>query len=236
MNPLIKAPAEVATGRDMYRHRAIVPDSMKKASPEQQYTDVTPEVFKKLADAMPDVTPEVFRSPLILENMTKNMTAGLITQFLPRKPVEGRGSIENTPLLQRFQALPFTDRKQFNDQIRELERNAADDYLTRHRKAIEVVNRAKTEGLSPVLREVAKQTKDPKLIQQAVDLWIAEKNGVTGDERRILALPVEQRAQYIASQLKSASPEEKTAIIRNYARKRILTEGVAAPLAELLKP
>lgn len=228
LNPIIKAPLEIATGRDMYRHRNIVPETMKKASPELQYTDRTAEVFKQLAQAMPDVAPEVFRSPLMLENMTKNMTAGLITQFLPRKPVEGRSDLENTPLGQRFQAVPYTDSSEFEDRMEKLERETADEQLTRFRNADKLLKENKGQDLKALVQKsIAAHGADRKQVEKLVDLWTAEQRGITPQERRIMALPVAQRAEYIIGELSGKTPEQRAAIIRSYATKRILTEGVA---------
>lgn len=230
LNPMLKAPLEFATGRDMYRHRQLVPDTMKKASPEEQYTERTPEVFKKLAGAMPDVTPEVFRSPIMLENLTRNLTAGLITQFLPRKPIQGRSTLENNPLLQRFQALPYTDQQEFKVEMEQLERSAADEFLKRHRQAKKLME----DNPSASLKElVASSNKDPKLIRHLADLYVAKENGATQKDRQIIGLPAEQRAQYVISELKNLNPDEKKSKIRELARKRILTEAVADEMLKL---
>lgn len=228
LNPVIKAPLEVATGRDMYRHRNIVPKTMEKASPELQYTDRTAEVFKKLGEAMPDVAPEVFRSPLMLENMTKNMTAGLITQFLPRKPVEGRSDLENTPLGARFQAVPYTDSSEFDERMDKLERETADEQLTRFRNADKLLKENKDAGLKVLVQKsIAAHGPDRKQVEKVVDLWTAEQRGITPQERRIMALPTQQRAEFIIGELTGKTPEQRAALIRTYAIKRILTEGVA---------
>lgn len=234
LNPIIKAPLEVATGRDMYRHKPIVPDTQKKASPELQFTDRTPAVFKQLAEAMPDVAPEAFRSPLMLENMAKNFTAGLFTQFLPRKPVEGRSKLENTPLLQRFQAIPFSDDTEFRQQVDTLEREAADEQLTRYRQAQALVEDNKGKTPAEIMRVlVEKHGRDAKLAQRTMDLYVAEKNGVTAQERRVLALPSAQRAAWVADFLRPLDGPAKAAAIQDMARKRILTEAVAAELVKL---
>lgn len=228
LNPLLKAPLEFGSGRDLYRHKDIVPDKMKKASPEQQYTDRTSEVFKTLADKMPDVAPEVFRSPLMLENMTKNLTAGLITQFLPRKEVKGRTELENQPLAQRFQAVPFTDSTEFDKKIQGFEREAADDQLNRYRAAQKIIDENKNAKPDVLIKKViAQHGRDEKLAERVIDLYVANQNGVTTQERRILALPVEQRATFIAGELAGKDPSAKAALIKSYAAKRILTEGVA---------
>lgn len=232
LNPLLKAPLELASGRDLYRHRTIVPDTMKNASPEEQYTPLTAEAFKKLAVAMPDVAPEFLRSPLVLENLTRNLTAGLLTQFLPRKPVEGRSGIENNPLLSRFQALPYSDNSEFKNQIQELERNAADEQLARHRQAVKLMDANKKAPLDKILDQAPK---DEKLMRHIIDLYIAKENGVMAQERQLLALPTKQRAAYIANQIQGLSPEKQNEAILEYARKRILTEDVFQQLPGVLQ-
>jgi hypothetical protein len=233
LNPMVKAPLELATGRDMYRHRDIVPERQKKASPEQQYTDRTAEVFKSLAETMPDVAPEVFRSPLMLENMTKNLTAGLFTQFLPRKPVEGRTPLENQPLLQRFQAVPYTDSTEFDERISQFERESADDQLNRYRTAQKIFDENKSAKPDVLVRKViAAHGSDEKLAERVIDLYVAHQNGITPQERRVLNLPVEQRATYIARELEGKDAASKTAYIRSLAAKRILTSGVAEAMVK----
>jgi hypothetical protein len=229
LNPLIKAPLELASGRDFYRHRDLIPDSMKKASPELQFKETTPEFFKVLAEKMPDVAPEFLRSPIVLENMTRNLTAGLLTQFLPRKPVEGRTDLENNPLLQRFQALPYTDQEPFRQQMQELEREAADEQLTRHRAAAKLLDDNKGKRLAEIVKLAPK---DEKLIRHLVDLWVADKNGATSKDRQILSLPVRQRAAYILQQISDMNAEQKQQAILEFARKRILTEAVLAEMAK----
>jgi len=237
LNPLVKAPLEAATGRDMYRHKPVVPDPMKKASPEKQYTDRTAEIFKSLAGSMPDVAPEVFRSPLMLENMTKNFTAGLITQFVPRKPVEGRSALENQPLLQRFQAVPYTDSTAFDEKLSKYEREGVDEQLTRYRNAQKILDDNKDAKPGVLVRTaITRHGQDVKLLERVVDLYLAEQRGITSQERRIIALPVEQRAAFINEELKGKSPESKAALIQQYALKRILTERVAASMAQQASP
>lgn len=232
LNPIVKAPLELATGRDLYRHRNIVPDVMKKASPEQQFTDRTAEVFKRLAESMPDIAPDVLRSPLMIENLTKNLTAGLFTQFVPRKPIEGRTAFENNPLMQRFQSLPYTDSSEFDERMSTMERESADAQLDRHRKASKLIEDNKDMKLPGLVKAaISQHGADERLVERVVDLWTAKERGITPEERRVMALPVEQRAKFITQELAGKSPEEKAALIKEYAIKRILTERVAAEMA-----
>lgn len=236
LHPFIKAPIEIGSGRDLYRHKDIVPDSMKKASPELQYTDRTAKAFVDLANAMPDVAPEVFRSPLMLEKGVQDLTAGLFTQFLPKKPVEGRSAIENNPLLQRFQSLPFTDSTEFDERMKTMEREAADVQLTRFRKADEFLKANKGQSVDAMNAKLQALRADPRLVARIIDLMTAEKRGIDQQDRRILNLPVQQRAQFILDELGKSTPEKKAELIREYGQKRILTRDVAEEMNRLTQP
>ena len=48
-------------------------------------------------------------------------------------------------------------------------------------------------------------------------------------------LPVDQRAKFLSKQLKGMDKAQKEKAILNYAKKRILTEAVAAQMAEDLQ-
>jgi hypothetical protein len=242
LNPVIKAPLELATGRDMYRHRPIMSDQLKKASPEQQFTERTPEFFKKLADAMPDASPELLRSPIVLENLTRNLTAGLLTQFMARQPIKGRTAFENTPLLQRFQSIPITDSKEFQEDIKDLSRQAADEQLIRHREATKLIEDNPGKKLEDIVPLALKGKKsedlkptDVKLVKQVVDLWIAKENGATVKDRQVIALPTHQRALWVQQQLSGLQGEALNMKIQELARKRIYTEGVAKELSNIME-
>lgn len=241
LNPVIKMPLELATGRDLYRHRPMMNERLQKASPEEQYTDRTPEPFKKLAQLMPDVAPEVLRSPIILENMTRNLTAGLVTQFMSRKPVKGRGPIENQPLMQRFQSIPIVDNTDFQSELETLERQAADEQLNRHRKALKLIEENPNKSIEAII-ELAMPGKDSsnatgddvKLARHLVDIWVGKQNGANARDRQLMALPARQRALWIQNQIGNLQGEEREQKLIELARKRIYTEAVARELAELM--
>jgi len=228
LNPLIRAPLELATGRDLYRHRDIMSDQLKKASPELQFNERTAEIFKTVSEKMPDVAPEFLRSPIIIENLTRNLTAGLFAQFLPRKPVKGRSELENTPLLQRFQSLPYTDQQEFKDEMMKMERDAADEQLIRHRKASKLLE----DNPGVPLDKYAKQAGDIKTLKTLIDLYVAKQNGATPQDRLILSLPARQRAQYVRNQIDGLTKEQKNQKILELVRKRILTEAVLEEIAK----
>ena len=231
LNPIIKGPLEAATGRDTYRHKPLIRnEKMLKASPEEQYTDRTPEAFKKLANLMPDIAPEFLRSPILLENMTRSMTAGLLTQFMSGKPVKGRSDIENMGLLQRFQSTPYTDNPEFTKQMQQLDRESADEYLKRNRDAQKIMD--DNEG-KPIFDLVQKAGKDPKLMQHVVDLWVSKQNGATSQDKQLIALPAKQRAEYIYKLFKPMTAEQKQAAILDLAKKRVLTKSVFEEMSQI---
>lgn len=47
-----------------------------------------------------------------------------------------------------------------------------------------------------------------------------------------MALPTQQRAQFIISELEDKTAEEKAALLRQYSTKRILTEAVAEQMIQ----
>lgn len=228
LNPAIKAPIEVATGRDTYRHRDLVPDRLKNASPELQYTERTPKTFIAAAKAMPDVAPEFMRSPIMLENMTRSFTAGLFTQFMSgSRPVEGRSDVENSPLMKRFQAATYSEDRAAKEQYQKLLREASDESVVRFNTAMEIVKNAGTNSIATIARNAALQYRDEKLVRKIVDVWQIKQSGATFEETKIAGLPVAQRAEYVLDKISKAQPEAKQQLLIDLSRKRILTEEVA---------
>lgn len=225
LNPIFTATIESGTGRSLFRHRDIVPDFMQNASPEQQYLDRTPELFRKLAEAMPDATPDMLRSPLMLENLVRNFTGSLLTQFIPNKPTPGREGAMNNPLMRRFQSVPYTDTEKEQQRIQELKRESVDEFLARHRIAQKAVAEATTVE-SAVKAAIAAGGANEKLVQHTIDLFIAEQNNLTAIDRQVLKLPTAQRAAYIIEELNKVPAAERKALLLDTVKKRILTEGV----------
>lgn len=243
LNPAIKMPLELATGRDFYRHKDIMDERLKaigKTNPEEQYIDRTPEAFKKLAKAMPDAAPAALRSPIILENMTRNLTAGLLTQFMARKPVKGRTAFENNPLMQRFQSLPFEENKQFQQSLDELKGEAALESLNRHRAVTKVMSENPNDTPDKLLEKaIGKKdtftSEDIKLANQIVEQYVAKQNGATVQDRQVIALPSRQRALWIQQQIQGLKGDALNEKLQELARKRILTEAVGEELGSLME-
>lgn len=233
LNPVFKIPVELGTGRNLYRHTPILSDTLKRVDPELQFKPDTAEAFKTFANWMPDAMPELLRSPIILENITRNLTAGMITQFLPKKPVAGRSGIENQALLQRFQRPAYTDREEFNQDVQALQREAANQYITRFRTATKLLEENPSASLPQLIKKSG--TTDEKQVKQIVDQYLAKKNGITPKERLLISLPVQQRAQYLVKMLDALPPAEQQKAILDLSKKRVLTEAVYLEMGKIKK-
>lgn len=235
LNPAIKAPLELGTGRNLFRHQDIIPDPQKKVNhPELQYLERTPMFYRKWAALMPDVAPKALRSPLMLENITQNLTAGLIQQFLPSHNIPGRTGIENFPLLRRFQSAPYAEDPEEMKTIKKLQGDAAEAFLLKDRAATEaIINKPTIQEVAQfVVQKYGTNQNAEAIFARSVDLWLAQKNGITRPERQVMALPSEQRAAYILQKLHGMTPDQKVELLHDYQRKRILTESV---IEEMIK-
>jgi hypothetical protein len=167
----------------------------------------------------------------MIESLVRNLTAGMVTQFLPARPVKGRAGAENWAVLQRFQAIPYTDHADFVDAMEEMDREAADQQLNRQREAKAMIdaNPGKNPG------QFLPQQVDPKLAKEVLDEWIARQNGETADDRRLRALPTPQRAKYILQMLEPLNSEQKAQAMETLSKKRILTSRVYVEMGLLMQ-
>jgi len=105
LHPVPKTLAEVfgsPQGKSFYRHHALMSKEMSGAAPREQYTDRTPKAFISAAHWIDDKgipLPDAFKSPVKLQAIVQGATAGLVTQFVPQREVEGRPEILNDPIL-----------------------------------------------------------------------------------------------------------------------------------------
>jgi hypothetical protein len=149
LNPLIKTPLEFGLNRNTWLHRDVISRKMKMVDPKEQYYQSTPEIFRNIAEVMPEALPESMRSPLMLKQLTGTMTAGLFTQFMPprktgRKPL-GIFSDQN-PLFRRFIRSPYVNESQTEEQLTVIERTEATRQLKESRAIQQFVT--DTKGMS----------------------------------------------------------------------------------------
>lgn len=84
------------------------------------------------------------------------------------------------------------------------------------------------------LKEIAKS--DPKVAKKVITLLKEEAKGLSTVEKKLADAPIATRARYIVSELNALStPEEKKALLKKYAQKKIVTEDTLREIVKLLK-
>lgn len=227
MNPIVKTPAEVLFNINTYTHQPLISDprmlAIEEKFPEQQFRQNTPEFFKKWAVWMPDWTPPFMRSPVKLQNMTQNLTASLITQYLPTEPVEGRTTaLELNRFMKRFQTSGFIETPDFRDKIKSLQADQALESLQRERTAEDIIKRNKADLNAAVIE--ARRTRDKNLAVRVKEMVRMQRAGVTSNDKQLLNLAPRQRAQMIAEQVADMDKENSGKYLQTLRRGRIMSD------------
>jgi hypothetical protein len=229
LNPLAKVPIELATGRDTFRHRQIVPSYMEKAPAAEQYRHTTPPAFVKGGQALGV-------SPLKLEQAARGATAELVTQFAPRRPEPGRSAATTNPILRRFIRSSSVAGEDDQAAVSEAEQKETGEQVRRRRTALEHLEDWKRKNVPADARrrEIAEiRRQDPKLAAKMADLQTEQDRGITYLDRQVLQLGVESgaRAEYIRKQLaRFKSDLEREVYLRKLREKKILTPRVEGQL------
>ena len=74
--PIAKGPLEVATNLDWYRQTPLIPRRLEGISPAEQYTERTPELFKKAGK----ITSRIGISPIELQHLARSTGGEIIGQ------------------------------------------------------------------------------------------------------------------------------------------------------------
>lgn len=232
-NPLIKSGVEFGTGRNTYTHNPLMSDTMKQAPPEDQFTPRTQEAFRKLAGWMPDWAPNFARSPIKLENLTQNLTAGLFTQFMPTKAIEGREGIETWRMLRRFQTQGYTDNPKFREELETLKTQSAHVSVTRERKAQEIVKESGGDFRSALQSAIKEFGRDRNGIERVIELVRQNKAGVSIEDRKLIALAPPERAQYLANHIADMNQAQSRQYLAQMRQKRVLSNETWLELLKL---
>ncbi len=227
LNPLFKVPIEFGLGRDTFRHREVVPQFIegvpsRTLSPSQQYTSTTPEIFIKLGQASGI-------SPLIIEQMVRGATAGLITQFTPRaRP--GRPAALSLPLigptLGSFVGSEYLA-TEADEQLEAALIRQGDRQVNINRKSEQIYEAWVKEDPRPrdMTEFVRLQGGTGVHLTKLKDIIEDTRLGLTYTERLIKQLQIGngERARYLAEKAAPMPAEERTEYLRDMRQKRILT-------------
>lgn len=224
MNPAVKTLVELGTGRNTFRHQPIVPRNLENVSPEKQYTDATPEFFKRAAAAVPQSFGPSFRSPLQLERITENLTGGALTQLMKKTP-EGVDPRKSNPVLSRFFSGPNVANEETWDLLDKLRTSDADLYIERDRKLKDLVKRKGTETWPAEVLSFIQE--DPESNGRAVLQALKDETaGTTDVDRTARRLSQESRAAYAnAAMEKVKTPEGKARVLRQLVERGVVDRG-----------
>ena len=235
LNPVFKAPLELATNTSFYQHRDIVKQRLQNVRPEEQYLETTPKAFIDVAQAMPEAAPDFLRSPLYLKNLTENFTGSLLTQFM-RPQLEGRSSATTNPLVARFFSSPIVDEQETWDEINKYKTEQSTASLLRERAINEYLKNS--AGYTPAQRMQSLAqilASDPE--NNAVAMYNALRDrsvGVTDVDRSVRSLQPQFRAQFIENKAqKMQTPQERDAFYLDMVMKGLINKETAEEIIKM---
>jgi hypothetical protein len=223
--PTIKAGVESVTNKNLYTGRDIVPRKLQGASPEQQYTETTSPIAKKIG--------QLFNiSPLKIQNAVGTQFGGLGRQILD--PLN-----YGTTVAGRFvgAAGGALERKEI-DNIDSFLRSQTDVRVQQSRDAEATYAYLKSlsgDEAATKFDEIIQ--KDPTMAKNINQLIEDESLGLTFADRLVKQLGVanEQRAQYIVTKLQGLEDDTARAqIFDEYVNKKIITSDVADQIQSIL--
>ena len=237
-NPLIKAPIQLSIGRNTFFHRDTIPQRLQGGfggiDPELQFKDSTPKLFVQAATAFPDFLPERLRSPLYLEQLTQDLSAGLVTQFVTGKLAEGREPWTAAPGTKRFARSEFVENEKVLDMVRAEDRAETNTRVIGLRNAVELIDAIKIlpqEQKQPALR--AALEKDPMILKYMAEALKADAKNYTFQDRTVLGLGVESgaRSRFYNNLIKDMTPEQKKEFLLDQIDKGLMSPEVLQQLA-----
>ena len=234
LNPIFKVPVELALGKDTFRKRDIVPRtiagvSSRDLSPEDQYTRHTPEVFKQIGKV---TGPTLGVSPLQAEHAVRGATAGLVTQFLPRR-APGREGVSTWPVVghvaARFQRSAGVSPSERLDRIREALVEQGGAKIEVNREAERVWEEMRALSPEEKYRRFAEvHGESPETAKRILHMVGREAKGIGWEEGQLGELNVKTgaRGRFIASELERMPPGERLPWIAELRRAGLLSEEV----------
>jgi hypothetical protein len=235
INPILSGPFEYATGTNLGFHKDIVPMSLSKASPHEQYTEQTPELYKKTGELL-GKTIIGEQSPMKLEQLAGRLTGGALSQFVLPKPLEGREWYSELPIAKRLIRGKGTYDPE-EEILKKTLMEQADVSVEQGRIAKKIAKLMETDK-NKAREEFAKILDRPdaeKIADKIID--DIQNKGVTYSDRLVKQLQVEngERARYIFNRLKTMRQNEKAAYIGRLIDENIVTDNVAGQLSILME-
>jgi hypothetical protein len=238
LTPPVRLPLEISQNRDFFRRRDLVPESMVKAAPEEQYLPRTPQVYRDVAAALPDDFAKSLRSPIQLQKIAEDLTGGFVRQFTTRPDRPDEGFTDR--VTSRFSRSDYIDdskeRAAKNTAVEEYETARVRDSRTAKALAEAVIKNANTPGYAQALFEagIADGTITAPVAEK-MEREIRSLSRGLGREEQTVAdfIPKGARARYYALRLSDMTGPEGDAYIKQQVEARLLDGDVMRQLIQL---
>lgn len=230
LNPVLKTPYEWLSGRNSYYHTDIIPRRMENYDPQDQKRSTTPDIFVKIGQ----VTGQ---SPLMIEHLTRNITASSLTQFAPLldaaagklKVQEGRGIETVLPVIKMFASSSYGGTEERLDRLvdmREIEGGELGKKFWEVEARYDEMRELKPSEFSREIRELAKTDRD--IAKRVLERKKKEAIGWNFMDGMMQSLGVGSgaRARYIYGETKLMEAAEKKIYLAELRKKRLLTGTV----------
>lgn len=242
--PMATIPYTLASGRNAFLHREVVPevaggphDNMQKASPTEQFLPNTPEVYKNISQVLPQTLFDPLRSPLYLQTLTGEALGGSLSQFTPNKPVPGRDPLANTlsqnPFTRRLVGSSYTQPSKGDQQIlQNVQQEGADANVERWRTVQDLVKRGPTMAPNEKLAALKQMQADPRLARSFVNALKRGSLGMDATEYQVSSASASERAAFIFEKVESLPVEARAKYLSQPWIRKAMTPETQAELAK----
>jgi len=213
LNPVLKTPFEMASARNFYYHTDVIPRRMENYAPEDQKRSTTPEIFVKIGGIIGE-------SPLMIEHLTRNITASGLTQFTPLydlmagnlKIQEGRGIETALPVIKMFSSSSYGGTEDQLERLVTIREAEGEDLGKRYWETEARYNEMQNMKPSQFSRELREIAKTDRVMAKAIrERKKKEAVGWNFMDGMVQSLGVTSgaRARYIYGELQEMSEVEE---------------------------
>lgn len=238
--PVGTIPYMLATQRIPGLHREIMQDeNMRAASPENQFTATTPQVYRDMAQLAPQWLADPLRSPVMLEQLTSASTGGIASQFTPPRPTPGRDetatALQQSPLGRRFVRSSYVY-DPAPEAAKEALQSQADVKTSAKRTGTELfmeINQLPREQRAARIRQLPQDQRD--ILRDEVVR--RQKRPADEEIMMIGKMGVENgvRAKYLFDRVSDLTPQERTQFLKDLQQAKLLSEDVKKQIKFLLQ-
>lgn len=234
--PDAKVLAESTLKKNLYTGRDIVPYNMQKASPQEQYDETTPQVFRSIGRL-------TGTSPKLWENAVSTKFGGA-GRFAAQASDLAYGdtaapSTTGSKMAKRFIGAHANAEAQRDfDRLRDEDRHEADTRLNEERTAkalIAEIKSADAPKKAQILQQaIQSQRATPEVLKRMEGMLTQQADDITPFENAIRTRPARERAQYLINHIRSLPADKRAEKFERYTKKKIITGRVIEEMEAIL--